>query len=483
MSGDNDASDHRGQLPPFSPPKFNWNQDNLYKQFKSLKRVVEFTFQGHYKKCSNGIKCGLILNWLGVEAYPTYDNLPISEEDKKDPTKLLDAFEHYFKPERNIFQSWYASGSIYSGAFKTQSEFYHKLNSVANDCNFTNKDEIVKFLYLTHNQNTRVHEHLLKELTDTTSLANMLRMAIVCEGTVNSEEISKQYLESVKTVKQVDAIHQRNSSKPKHKGRGHGGHRSHSSSQSGKPGGCLNCGSSHPHKKCKANGKECFHCHKKGNFSQFCHSKQHGKSPRSNVRSSSQNNRFSCSDIHEIDQSQFDDSIQFEQDSITIQFKTKTRHTNLMFDEISSIPSLQGVLTDVHVKPMGSSHWAKQCFKIDSGACGNLMPLSMYKSMYNHVPSSTTVNNVVCLLDYNKKEIKQFGACDVDVRFRSIVKHIHFYVVPDRLKPIIGVSDALTLGLTSIHCPIYTDWQSNLANSVDSIHANADSTVLLYSGT
>ena len=65
---------------------------------------------------------------------------------------------------------------IYSGAFKTQSDFYHKLNSVANDCNFTNKDEIVKFFYLTHNQNTRACEHLLKELTDTTSLADMLRM-------------------------------------------------------------------------------------------------------------------------------------------------------------------------------------------------------------------------------------------------------------------------------------------------------------------
>ena len=141
---------------------------------KSFKRVVEFAFRGQYENCSNGIKCGSILNWLGVEAYPVYDNLPISEEDKKDSTKLLDAFEHYFKLERNIFQSSYALGSIYSGAYKTQSKFYHKLNSVANDCNFTNKDEIVKFLYLTHSQNTRVCEHLLKELTDTTSLADML---------------------------------------------------------------------------------------------------------------------------------------------------------------------------------------------------------------------------------------------------------------------------------------------------------------------
>ena len=63
-------------------------------------------------------------------------------------------------------------------------------------------------MYLTHNQNTSVGEHLLKEFTDITSLADMLRMAHVCEGTVHSEEISKQYLELVKTVKQVDAIHQ-----------------------------------------------------------------------------------------------------------------------------------------------------------------------------------------------------------------------------------------------------------------------------------
>ena len=147
----------------------------------------------------------------------------------------------------------------------------------------------------------------------------MLRMARVCEGTVHSEEISKQYLESVKTVKQVDAIHQQNNSKSKHNCRGHGDHRSHSRSQSKKPGRCSNCGSSHPPKKYEAYGKECIHCHKKGHFSQFCCSKQCGKSPGSNVRSSSKNNRYSCHDVHEIDQSQFDDSVQFEQDSITIQ--------------------------------------------------------------------------------------------------------------------------------------------------------------------
>ena len=57
-------------------------------------------------------------------------------------------------------------------------------------------------------------------MQDMTSMTDMLLMAHVCEGTVYSEKISKQYLESIKTVKQVDAINQCQRSTSK--GRGHG---------------------------------------------------------------------------------------------------------------------------------------------------------------------------------------------------------------------------------------------------------------------
>ena len=63
------------------------------------------------------------------------------------------------------------------------------------------------------------------------------------------------------------------------------------------------------------------------------------------------------------------------------------------------------------------------------------------------------------------------------------MKQVPFYVVSDKLKPIIGGSDALALGLTSFHCPISTDWQSDLTNSVDSIRSNADSTVCTGTGS
>ena len=75
MPDDDDVVEHKGQLPPFTPPKFNWNQDILHEQFKSFERVLEFTFRGQYERCSNGIKCGSILNYLGVEVYLTYNIL------------------------------------------------------------------------------------------------------------------------------------------------------------------------------------------------------------------------------------------------------------------------------------------------------------------------------------------------------------------------------------------------------------------------
>ena len=169
----------------------------------------------------------------------------------------------------------------------------------------------------------------------------------VCVKGLYSEEISKQYLESIKTVKQVDAInqHQKSASKGGGHGRGQGQSQSRHRSQSkGRPSGnCSNCGLSHPPKRCKAFGKECYHCHKKGHFSQYCRSKQHGRSPSQTKFNGSRQSRH---DVHDIDQSQFDDVPQFEQDSITIEFKraSQWRHSSIMFDEITTSASLQECL-------------------------------------------------------------------------------------------------------------------------------------------
>ena len=77
-----------------------------------------------------------------------------------------DAFEAYFKPTQSLFQSWYQLGGQYSSSFKSQMDFMLKLKEIANDCSFTNSDEVVKFLFLTHNQNSRVKDAPLDNLDE-----------------------------------------------------------------------------------------------------------------------------------------------------------------------------------------------------------------------------------------------------------------------------------------------------------------------------
>ena len=68
-------------------------------------------------------------------------------------------------------------GGLYSSQFKTQSDFMIKLGDVVKDCQFEKPDEIVKFLFLTHNQNPKVHEKFLKFMNDGDGLNDVLGYA------------------------------------------------------------------------------------------------------------------------------------------------------------------------------------------------------------------------------------------------------------------------------------------------------------------
>ena len=71
-----------------------------------------------------------------------------------------------------------------------------KLRDLIRECGFdhTVETEIVKFLFLTHNQNSCVHEKLLKNMKDGHSLNTILGYAKHVEGTQHSKNLSKAYL-------------------------------------------------------------------------------------------------------------------------------------------------------------------------------------------------------------------------------------------------------------------------------------------------
>ena len=99
-------------------------------------------------------------------------------------------------------------------------------------------------------------------MKEDTTLATMLNIAQISEGTIHSEELSKQYLYTIKVSnKQVDSVK---------KSRSKSGGKPQSTSCSGV---CGNCGSKHPPRECKAFGKKCHGCGKPNHFISMCRSR------------------------------------------------------------------------------------------------------------------------------------------------------------------------------------------------------------------
>ena len=145
-----------------------------------------------------------------------------------------------------------------------------KLHECVRECSFEKPDEVVKFLFLMHNQKAHVCEELLKSMKDADGLNDILGYACLGEGIQHSETMSTTYLDTVKipnsSVK-IDAVVQK---KNKQNSKFHGKHNGSKHRPQSKGGGnCHNCGTSHPPKYCPAYGKTCYNCNKRDILSLF----------------------------------------------------------------------------------------------------------------------------------------------------------------------------------------------------------------------
>ena len=78
---------------------------------------------------------------------------------------------------------------------------------MSKDYELENPNELVKFLFLVHNQNGCVRENLLKEMKSDSTLQDCLCIAKLTEGTVHVEKLDQNFLANVEKHDQhVDAV-------------------------------------------------------------------------------------------------------------------------------------------------------------------------------------------------------------------------------------------------------------------------------------
>ena len=111
-----------------------------------------------------------------------------------------------------------------------------KLHECVRECSFEKPDEVVKFLFLMHNQNAHVREELLKSMKDSDGLSDIFGYAHLVEGMQHSESLSKAYLDTVKILNssvKVDAIVQKKNNHNKKFHSKHNGSKHRSQSKGG----------------------------------------------------------------------------------------------------------------------------------------------------------------------------------------------------------------------------------------------------------
>ena len=125
-----------------------------------------------------------MLDWLGQTAYQLHDDFDYTGASKDKLADVLEKCNNYFKPQHNMIHAWYHIGTAFSDItdIKTQSDFIYRLKDLTKQCEFTNSDEVVKFLLLIHNKHAEVKRELLKHVTKETTLNQCLEYAYNIEG-------------------------------------------------------------------------------------------------------------------------------------------------------------------------------------------------------------------------------------------------------------------------------------------------------------
>ena len=129
------------------------------KTTKHLVKGPPYYWGGPFAKYDDPSKISAFLSWTGDKGFQLYKNIDWERTgyNKDKWEDVVKAFGEEFKPCQTVMQSWYQLGNLYSSHCKDQTEFMTRIKELAKEGGFTNQEEIIKFLFLIHN-NTKVRE-------------------------------------------------------------------------------------------------------------------------------------------------------------------------------------------------------------------------------------------------------------------------------------------------------------------------------------
>ena len=432
----------------FNKPRFNWDAKDRLLELEQFRQECNVLFQGPLSEMKDPQKAGLIVNWIGRQCTMTPHSMSVTLDK---PDTVFEMLESIFRPESKQTLSRFKFRSLKQKQLQNCDAYMAELRLNIVECKYPNmvQDELLKEQFIFGVCIKEVQDHLLDEITPEDNLDKCLLEARKIEN-----KIEQCKLLGIKTGMTYDAIHSNNKGRSQSRNKNQGWAQSQSSIRN-----CKYCGKIHNCGNCPAFGKECIKCSKKNHFKSVCKAGSSNNDKCNHSRSRSKKKKGKK--FHEINESENSNDMEDLQEQVQSLFYHDVHFNN--------------VNTRMHTELQcenKSRNKSKQVFKIDTGANGNLIPITMFSKLHPNISLnalSSTIEKGMTLYAYNNMPIKQYGICSVKISFKSKQEICKFYVV-EHATVILGVSDSEKLGLVKVNFDaIKSEKTVRLVHAVDQV--------------
>ncbi len=287
----------------FRPPeKFVFEGSNVDQRWVKWKRAFEIYFTAaEIEKKAPKVQIAILLHAAGSEAQVIHSQFVFAEEtDKDDIKKVLEMFDAYCRPRKNIVYERYRFWSRGQLEDEPIDTWVKELKTISTNCEFKDEDDMLRDKIVFGYRDTKVKERMIRETS--LDLKKTLQICRAAESTKNQMKTMNNSTERNRDVNTI--MNQRDNRSISHNNNGNNTYNNNTSRQE--------------HYRPTIT---CFNCNRTGHFSRDCpngdnfprgrrrgrgrgRGRSRGNSNRGNFRSTRGNHNH----FHEIEEEFEDDS-------------------------------------------------------------------------------------------------------------------------------------------------------------------------------
>ena len=359
----------------------------------------------------------VFLHCIGPDARAKFKGFMLSDDERKDLTKIKKAFEDYCTPASNEVIERYQFWHLSPGATESIDAFVSTLRSKAKACNFGDQEaKLIRDRIVFTCPDKRTKEALIR--ADKLDLDGAIR---ICRAAETARDSMRELGASSSSSTSAVSVAAVTTSSSAH------GHSHDSRQRDRRPplsqrGACGNCGGNHEPRQCPAFGKECSKCRKKNHYARCC---------RGNRRHSNSRHRRSTGqpsvDAHAVDAGSVDDN--------------DVLHIGELLT-INTVSSFCSVYRDLNINGT-----VMPC-KIDTGAQVNAISLASYNNIVNKPALRSTS---VMVKPYGMKQaLKPVGRASLKLGYKDRQLDAEFIVLNTSDPILLGLETCRGLGIVHI---------------------------------